>query len=294
MTAPVSQTSGTSPANGPSRAILVKRIRFVDSAPPGTRLRREFSQPRPCVAVEEGLDPGALPTAKDWPEPTDQLVVVFLARGASAEWQRRGEEWLAPPNHPEAAPTVVVEREGCTIQWRPGRALVQGRVDAPEVLLAALTAFAFHEGELRGLERSLAAREATAQADVARAHRIRFRDRKHWARFGESIEDLARMRLRYARLEPQLVRPRRALPVEARRVLARLLARADVEARLEALTDRLEACEDLYEGANDRVADYRWYVGGHALEIGIIALLVLEVLIMAADLYLRYLERYGL
>jgi hypothetical protein len=290
MTARAFQSSGQAPANGPSSAIVVKRVRFLDSAPPGVRVWREYRHPRACVAVEEVVALGDLPAGKAWPEPTDHFVVVFVPRGAAAEWQMKDEGWLAPPDHPEAAPAVAIEREGYTIHWRPGRVLVQGRVECPEATLAALTDFAFYEGELRRLELALEACEAGAAADVARAHRIRFRDRRSWARFGERIEDLTRMRLCYARLEPRMAKARRALPVEARRVTAHLRARADVEARLEAFSDRLEACEDLYEGANDRVADYRWYIGGHALEISIIVLLVLEVVLMAAELYMRYLD----
>src|SRR5271167_547168 len=115
MTAPASHSAGTSPANGTSPRIVVKRIRFVDRAPPGARVLREFTQPRPCVAVEEGLELGDLPPAPEWPEPTDQLVVVFVPKGAGAEWQKRGAGWLAPPDHPEAVPAALVERDGCTI-----------------------------------------------------------------------------------------------------------------------------------------------------------------------------------
>ena len=293
MTARAFQSSGQAPANGPASAILVKRVRFLDSAPPGARVRREYQHPRPCVAVEEVVALGDLPAEKLWPEPTDQFVAVFVPKGATAEWQKKGEGWLTPPDHPEAAPAAVVEREGYTVHWRPGRVVVQGRVECPEAVLTALTDFAFYEGELRGLEQALEACEAGAEADVARAHRIRLRDRRSWARFGERIEDLTRMRLRYARLEPRLAKARRALPVEARRLAAHLRARADVEARLEAFSERLEACEDLYEGANDRVADYRWYIGGHALEIAIIGLLVLEALLMSAELGMRFLDYAG-
>jgi hypothetical protein len=225
-----------------------------------------------------------------WPEPTDHLVVVFVPRGAVAAWQEIGEKWLTPPDHPAALPTVVVERESYAVHWRPGKALVLGWVENPEALLAALMEFAFCEGELRVLEAALATREASATADVDQAHRIRFGDRKHWPVIGAHIEQLARMRLLFARLEPRLGKPTRAFPVEARRILARLLARADVDTRLEGFSSRLEACEDLYEGANDRIAEYRWYLEGHVLEIIIILLLGVEVVLMAADLYLRLRE----
>src|SRR5262249_55247856 len=41
---------------------------------------------------------------------------------------------------------------------------------------------------------------------------------------------------------------------------------------------------------NDRVADYRWYRNGHLLEIAIVVLLLVEALVMSADMYIRYLE----
>jgi uncharacterized Rmd1/YagE family protein len=59
-----------------------------------------------------------------------------------------------------------------------------------------------------------------------------------------------------------------------------LKARADIEARLEALNDRLETIEDLYEGAIDRITDYRNYRKGSFLEIAIIVLLGLEVALL--------------
>jgi hypothetical protein len=292
MSAAAASSPGITPSNGSGRGLVARRIRFLAEAPPGARVLRTFTQPRPCVAVDEAADPGDLPAVPAWPEPTDQLVVLFVPRGASPDGQRRGERWLAPPDHPEASAAVVVERDGYTVQWRPGRALVLGKTDGLEDALGALADLAFYEGELRELERALTAHEAAALDDVARSYRIRYRDRDHWARLGESIEALGRMRLTFARLKPRLGKPARLLPAEARRLLARLRNRADVEARLEAFSDRLEACEDLYEGATDRVADFRWYIGGHGLEIGIIALLVVEILLMSAELYLRFREVY--
>src|SRR5205807_1899362 len=82
---------------------------------------------------------------------------------------------LAPPDHPEAPPAVVAEWDDGVVRWRPGRTVVQGRVDSPEAVLAALAAFAFYEGELRALEQALAGHEETAPADVALAHRVRSR-----------------------------------------------------------------------------------------------------------------------
>jgi len=67
--------------------------------------------------------------------------------------------------------------------------------------------------------------------------------------------------------------------------MTRLLDEALVEARLEAASNRLEAFEDLYEGATDRIADYRWYLSSEWLEVGIIFLLLAEIVLLGFELY---------
>jgi hypothetical protein len=70
-------------------------------------------------------------------------------------------------------------------------------------------------------------------------------------------------------------------------VAARLRRQARVADRLEWFSERLEAMEDLYEGAHDRVSDYRWFLHGQILEIGIVVLLLAEVVLMALELHAR-------
>jgi hypothetical protein len=269
----------------PTQTVAVTRLRFLAAAPAGANVRRSFTQPRPAVAVEERVEPADLPATAPWPDPTDHCNVVLLA---ASDLPPRVAAWIAPPERPDAVPPVTVERDGVTVQWRPSQAVVCGAASAQDDALAALTDFAFYEGELRALEAAVAAHETQAQADVALAHRPR--DRKHWPRFQRTIERLSQMRLTFARLEPLLAGGSRTLPPEVRRIVSRLIRKADVEARLEALNDRLETLEDLYGGANDRVADYRGWHTGHLLEIGIIVLLLIEGAVMSSELVLHYRE----
>jgi len=74
--------------------------------------------------------------------------------------------------------------------------------------------------------------------------------------------------------------------------MARLMNRMDLEARSESLDQRLDVCTELYEGATDRVADYRWYRSGHRLEMTIVWLLIVEILFLAADFGFRNFECY--
>ena len=88
-----------------------------------------------------------------------------------------------------------------------------------------------------------------------------------------------------ARLESEFAKAPRALAGDARQVMTRLIDEAEVDARLEAASNRLEAFEDLYEGANDRIADYRWYLSSEWLEVGIIFLLVIEVAMLGFQIH---------
>jgi hypothetical protein len=67
--------------------------------------------------------------------------------------------------------------------------------------------------------------------------------------------------------------------------MMRLIDEAEVDTRLEAASNRLEAFEDLYEGANDRIADYRWYLSSEWLEVGIIFLLLVEVAMLGFQIH---------
>jgi hypothetical protein len=289
MSKTVVQLPNAATAAAQSPAIAVTRVRFLTDAAPEAKVLRVFRQPHPCFAVEEAMEPGDL-ARQQLRQETDQLTVVSIAGTAAGEAKKFSGLMLEAADLSEASSTISIVVNGRSIQWQPGFALVQGRkvhgeTDGVEGVLAALIDFAFYEGELRGLERALDGRERDAQADVARAYRIRLRDRRHWLRIGETIESLAHLRLSYARLESELAKAPRSMDGDARQVMTRLLAEAEVEARLEAASNRLEAFEDLYEGATDRIADYRWYLSSEWLEVGIIILLVMEIVLLGFEIY---------
>ena len=239
--------------------------------------------------MEEAVDWKNLP-AESAGAKGDQFVVVFVPPGAAGEWRKAGRGFLRSGDSSTDPRTITVNGNDRKLELQPGRAVVQCPAKDFDAVLAALVEFTFYHGELLDLEQALAADEAHARADAPLAFRITRASRKHWQRWGETIERLAVLRLRFARLEPCLYKASPGLPIEARRVMTRLLDKADIEDRLTAYSDRLEACEDLYEGASDRAADYRWYRGGHWLEVGIIALLLIEGVIMATGVYYQVLD----
>jgi hypothetical protein len=194
-------------------------------------------------------------------------------------------DWAAESDDPDAPRPFLIKLERGSVRWRPGQAVIEGSSD-PDVV-AALIDFAFYEGELRHMESALAFYEATSRKDVSLAYRVKKSDSGQWERLARTMEALAAMRLEYARLEPFLSDAPRSLTQRARWIANRLLIRAGVPARLEAFSNRLEACEDLYEGAVDRIADFRWYRNGELLEVTIVVLLVLETIVMTAGLLMR-------
>jgi hypothetical protein len=290
MSSTVVQLPNVATAAAQSAASVVTHVRFLADVAPEAKVLRVFREPRPCFAVEEAAEPRDLARQQLRQEETDQLIVVLMPGTAGAEAKKFSERTSETADFSDASSTISIVVSGRGIKWRPGLALIQGRQghgekDNFEGILAAVTDFSFYEGELRSLERALDSRERDAQADVARAYRIHLRDRHHWHRIGETIESLSQLRLTYARLESELAKAPRSVAIDARPVMTRLLDEAEVEARMEAASNRLEAFEDLYEGATDRIADYRWYLSSEWLEIVIVFLLVAEIALLGFEIY---------
>lgn len=267
----------TNPSSDRSTQITASKIRFISELPTGSAVYRQFADPRPTFAVREPTTVD-LSTPASWPAPCDLLEIVCVSdpKGSGQKMQ----SWLARPEKPDAVASIAVESETVKLRWLPGRAVIAGLPEDCDAAIAGLVEFAFFEGELRRLEHAILKHQAAADADVALAYDIRHRDRSHWDRLYRTMEELYRLRLQFARLEPHLYESCRSLPAGPRRIVARLSSRAEIEGRLEALNDRLETIEALYEGAIDRITDYRNYRKGALLEIGIVILLGIEVVLL--------------
>ncbi|HET6247269.1 MAG TPA: hypothetical protein VFE47_06160 [Tepidisphaeraceae bacterium] len=259
------------------------RVRFISGTDsPAGRVIRRFTEPAPAVAVAEVVQLSDLPGSPVWPEPADELLVVHIPNpSASAEI---GPAWIVPGENPDATLPVELPLKDGRLLWRPGRVIIEGKVRSIDEVLAGIAEFAFYEGQLRKLESAIVPIEAGAAADVTHVYVVGAEGKANRERFRQTIERLATLRLTAARVEPRLYLRPRALPLAAQNIVRRLCSRADTEARLESMSDRLEACEDLYEGAVDRITDHRWYRKGMWVEIAIVILLFMEVLQLAATM----------
>jgi hypothetical protein len=253
------------------------RVRFIPGgAPANARIIHQFLDPAPATAVGEAIsqnDPTAAVSSFD-------TLDVKLSADPSSRWLAQNDLLDAP------LPIALKFPDG-SLSWRPGRAILEGDAAWIDEALPILSEFAFYEAQLRKLEAALPEFESTAAKDIHLAYRPADQHRNQWDRLGKTIEQLAQLRLTFARLEPKLLYRSLAHKPPERRLFSRLCRAANTEDRLEAATNRLEACEDLYEGAIDRIRDHRWYRKGNLLETAIVVLLIIEVLQIAGELWLR-------
>jgi hypothetical protein len=253
------------------------RVRFVRQPGSGEQVFREFQDPESVVAVVAMTDAEEmlLTTAEPGVDEFHCLVVPATGDG-SGEWGGRALEWVGPAET-GAAPTVDVTLRNDRILWRAGRAAVIGSRERAEEILPGLVEFAWYEGQLRRLESEIQADWQRAEQDVPLTHRVRAADLKRCETVDRMTEVVTHRRMRFARLEPHLGKAPLTLSPPARRVFSELLQAADVADRLDAVDDRLEVTEDLYELANDRLLEFSYYRSEFWLEVGIIVILILEL-----------------
>jgi len=189
------------------------------------------------------------------PRHLEGLDVIIQSTPPSPDERKQIDEWLPGPS---------IELASVKVRWAPGRAVLEGSAEACEKLLPVLVEFSSLEAQLTSLEQALQAYGKSAPEDVNYAYVVQGSDRAQWPRIQETMRSLARIRLSLANLDIG------NSPKKLQKI-------AKIPARLESLDTRLEAYEDLYEGAVDRIADFRWYRHGELLEIAILVLLALEV-----------------
>jgi hypothetical protein len=255
------------PAPARDAEVSVVRLRFGPAAPPDAAAVYALDSPDPMVAWEEKATVADLNAAN-----ADSLLVAFGKNALDPKQHR----WLAS-----------LESKRLSLRWKPGLAWVESSKLSRNEVLHALAAFVHLEGQLRSMERDLTEIEKDVPADIARGLKIRSEDVEHRERFTKLAQQSYALWMRHAKVAPRFARPMPSLESTARRVAAALMRKADLEARSDALDQRLEVCAELYEGATDRVGDYVWYIGGHRLELTIVLLLILEVIFFALDFYIR-------
>lgn len=274
-----------------SSAIRLCRVSFKDAAPAGAEVLREFTDPYRRFAVVETMPLDDLPGPASTPEPQDEFHFLFLPGGSaeSFDWQKKAEQWMTRPPAADAAPTVEILLRSDRVLWRPGRSLMIGAPERMTETLLALTDFSFYEGELRRLEEAIEADLDTAMRDAPlTTAAVTPRSLDALAHVSELATRMTLLRIRYARLERPLEKASVTLPGSGRRLVGELLMQTELADRLKAVDHRLEVYSDLYELANDRLSEYRYFRKEAVIEAWIVVILVAEVLLMIWEIGLLY------
>src|SRR5271154_905487 len=183
------------------------QVRFLPegAAPPsGTTLLGRFSDPQPYAAHARFVGLDGLPAAAA--EGAEVLDVLFIPGGSATPYaeQQRVEAWMAKPEGRRSEPTIELLLRSDRILWRPGRALVQGADERFLELLDGLVDFAFHEGELRKLERELDRDWPTYEADIRLTHAVGDAELAEQVHVNAMTVAATRRRMVFARLERPL------------------------------------------------------------------------------------------
>jgi len=274
------------------RHINAYQIRFVSEMSGHSHALIQFTDPRPRLAVLESLAPEKLLVGGSEMNLADQLRVLVLPSNASEllDWQKRAEQWMGDTSSVKTAPPIELRVKNGRIIWKPGQAVVHASEEDLNELLIALADFSFYEAELRELESQVRADLASAPQDIRLTHAVNAADLKLQSHINEMTSRTTLARLKFARLEPQLENPSRLLG-SAKLIASQMMERAQISERMEALDNQLEVLQDLYESANDRLTEFRYFREEAALERWVICLLWLEVVLLLLELFLLQVPR---
>ncbi len=287
----MADTGGPTSGAAAQEAAHALRIRFGEAQASERSVVRTFHDPyvREAVSKPLGVDE-VLATAALASPPLDRLDFLFLPSGSASpiELQRRAEAWMNDPAFSPAAPTIDLVLQSDRVLWRPGRAVLLGTSRRMPEMLAGLVDFSFYESELRRLEQELQDAWATAEADVLLTHGIGRASLARQEHVNQMTRSTALRRIRFARLSPHLEKAPATLPGAGRRLATELAMQAEVAERLKYIDDRLEVFEDLYELANDRLSEFRYFSREYRLEAWIVVLLVFESLLIIGELAISW------
>lgn len=269
------------------RHISAYQIRFVSEMSSGSHSLIQFTDPRPCWAVLESLPPEKLLASGNETNSADQLRVLILPNNASElpDWQRRTEQWMADTSLEKMTSRIELQVKSGRIFWKPGQAVVQASEEDLNELLIALADFSFYEAELRELESQVRADLASSPQDIRLTHAVNAADLKLQSHVNEMTSRTTSARLKFVRLEPQIENASR-LSGLAKLIASQMMEKARISERMETLDNQLEVLQDLYESANDRLTEFRYFKEEAALERWVIFLLWLEVGLLLLELFL--------
>ena len=257
------------------------RISFVDEIPAGHFPLMTFRDPAPCYAILTEATPTATrePAAND----LDNILDIFLLPSPTAPLASQ-PAISESPQEKTAPPPLFIKYRSVELTLRPGLATLQCDPDQADSLISALVEFAHYERHLRRIETEIAEGWPELDQDKCLAFEVTPADLDRRPIVGGRMNRVLRQRIHLARIEPHLNQPAAALPAAAHKLGAELREKAEIETRLGTVDGQLEVFEYIYELSSQRMGEYKAAREEHTLEWIIIVLLVVESLMILAQL----------
>lgn len=180
---------------------------------------------------------------------------------------------------------ITVMQAGVQVTWAMGITNIVASEEKAKQFIPAVLDFDHLQREKAKFETILDLYEAQAKDDVKLTYAIERNRGVDRRRLLDVMEELARQRLRMARCLPLAEVAQPDLSEPARRLYMQLCENSQISTWLAIASDRMEALEDLYEGAIDRNNDQQAWKKSNAMEVAIIVLLFLETLVVLAQLF---------
>ena len=266
------------------------RVRLVSEAVPTDHVLAAFTEPAHRFAVATPASPEELLGLPGANEAVDEWLLLLIPSGSTtlASWWSRAERWMRAPVEGGDTSTVELALNGDRVLWQPRRMVVEGAPERLDDLVRALVHVAFQERELQVLEGEVDGEWPICEGDISLTHQVGPKDLRRWGHVNACTERATRRRLRYTRLADRLTLPPPGSSAVTSRWVAELARRTGVEQRVELLDDRLGVVEDVYELANDRLSEYRYFRIECLVEIVVAGLLLAEIVLMGWELYVTY------
>jgi len=265
-------------------------VREGGDAAPGEHL--DVFEPRPARLVFQEVNVAEALAASDDMASTqraDTLVtLVLLPSGARTpfELQKRTEQWMASRPDERGAPYEVPYRSD-RVLWRRGRALCIGSGEFFGDIRDAIAYFSFCERELALLEDRIAAQWPVVEGDLALTHSVARRELERQPDVDARTREAHAMRMAFIRLDTALERLDRVLSAPSQRIVSEFAQQADTVDRLRLLDDGIEFAQEVYDTANDRLLEFRYFRSEYWIEIIIAVILLVEFVVVLIDVLER-------
>jgi hypothetical protein len=188
---------------------------------------------------------------------------------------------LTPPGQIKS---VLLTLQGIHLVWQPDRAVVIAEPQRMDIVCKSLIEATFFEQELRRIEAGIDLGWERTKSDSKFAFEFNERDVPEKQQLSQRFQEILELRIRLARLTPQILVPHVYPPTIASQIGERLRERTRMPERLELVDEKLSAQERVYDHCSQRAGEYLVARKGHLLEWIIIILLFIQTMLWIVDL----------